>query len=135
MASIEAEHYQGDHSLLAFLDCSKCYERVGHALAGRRALRSGLAARVANMLFDMYKGRRHVKVARPKTGGHGLVAGCAFAKDILKAFLVPINEECPRGKPWDYVDGITGGIAPMAALCHDYAGGAGAAQSSGSKRH
>lgn len=109
-ASIEVKHYHGDHILLAFLDCSKSYERVGHALAGARALQSGLAARVANMAFDMYKGHRYVKVhgavARPRTGGHGPVAGCAFAKDMLKALLAPIKEECPRGKPRDYIDDI-----------------------------
>lgn len=105
-ASIEVMHYQVGHNLLAFLDCSNCYERVGHTLAGARALQSGLAARVANIIFDMYKGHRYIKahgaVARPRTGGHGLAAGCAFAKDTPKAFLTPIKEECPRGKPRDY---------------------------------
>lgn len=55
-ASIEVKRYLGDPSLLAFLDCRKCYERVGHALAGQRALQSGLAARVANMVFDIQGG-------------------------------------------------------------------------------
>lgn len=79
-------------------------------MVGARALQSGLAARVANMVFDMYKRHRYVKVhgavAGPRPGGHGLVAGCAFAKDIPKTF-----------KPQDYVDDITQEVsAPTAAL-------------------
>lgn len=55
-------------------------------------------------------GDRHLKahgaVVRPRTGGHGLVAGCALAKGILEAFLAPIKEGRPRGKPRDYVDDV-----------------------------
>lgn len=56
-ASIEVN--RGDHGLLGFLDGSKCYERVGHALAGHDALQPGLAARVANMVFDIYRTPRN----------------------------------------------------------------------------
>lgn len=99
-ASTETQHYHGEHSLLAFVDCSKCYERAGHALAGQRAFRSGLAVWVANMVFDAHKGHRHIKVygavARPRTGGNGLVAGCVFAKDILKAFWRRSKNNAPE---------------------------------------
>lgn len=61
-ALIEVKHCQGDQNLPAFLDRNECYERAGHALAGTRPSQSGLAARVANMVFDMYRGHRHVKV-------------------------------------------------------------------------
>lgn len=62
-------------------------------------------------MIDLYKGDRHVKacgaVAQPHNGNHGLVAGCAFAKDILKAFMATSKTECPEGKPREYVDYIT----------------------------
>ena len=91
--AVEVEHAgtQGRHALLAFLDCSKCYERVGHALAAERAARSGMPLRVLNMVMNIDSGprlvRAHGAVALPVLGHHGLIAGCAFAKDVLKAFL------------------------------------------------
>lgn len=39
----------------AFLDCSKCYEGVNHAVAMKRATKSGASIRMANTFFDMYE--------------------------------------------------------------------------------
>lgn len=47
----------------------------------------------------------HGAVAQPRRCNHGLVA--AFANELLKAFIGPIQQECPGGKPRYYVDGIT----------------------------
>lgn len=95
------QHMRGRHTLLAFL--SKCYERVGRALAGARAVASWIQGKVVNMVFDLHQGDRHVRahgaVAQPRRGNHGLVAGCAFAKDILKACTRPLKQECPGGRP------------------------------------
>lgn len=106
---------QGKHTLLAFLDCSKYYEIAGHNLAGDRAINTRLQARVANMVFDMYKRDRHVKphgtLAQPRTGNHGLVASCAFAKDTHKACTATLKNNCAEGRPRDYVDDI--------ALCEE----------------
>lgn len=70
--------------------CRKCYERTNHTLAGSRALASGLAVRVANMVVDMCTRFRHVNVqgvvSQIHSGDHGVVAGCVFAKDLLEAF-------------------------------------------------
>lgn len=63
---------QWAHSLLAFLDCSKCFQRVNHALAGTRAIVSGLVVSVANTALDMYDRFRHVKV-------HGAVSSLRWA--------------------------------------------------------
>lgn len=72
---------------------------------------TGQQPRVANMVFDMYTGDIHVKthgaVAQPRRGNHGLAAGCAFAKDILKAFMATLKTECPEGKPGDYAHNST----------------------------
>lgn len=77
---------------MAFLDCNNAtrYPMVNHTLMGTRAM----GVRLANMIFDMYIGAKHVKVhgagSRPKQGNNGLVAGCALAKELLKAFLGPV---------------------------------------------
>lgn len=55
-AGMEVAKFQGKHALLAFLDCSKRFERVGHKLAGDRAVATGLQSRIANMVFDMCTG-------------------------------------------------------------------------------
>lgn len=106
------QHDQGRNTSLAFLDCSKCYERAGHNVAGSRALLAGLPGRIANsVFFDMHGADRHIKaqgaVAPPRCGNRGLVAGCAFAKDILQAFLAEPLRQCPTGQPRDSVDDIT----------------------------
>lgn len=110
-ASIEQQHYQGRSTLMAFLDCSKCYERVGHITAGNLVLASRLPGRIANMIFNTYGAERYIKahgaVAQPRSGHRGLIAGCAFAKGILKAFLQTPLQRCPSRRPRDYVDDIT----------------------------
>lgn len=35
------------------------------------------------------------------------MAGCAFAKDMLKALLAQAKRQCPPGRPQDYVDDTT----------------------------
>lgn len=83
----------GKHMLFAVVD-----RPLGHAAAGKPAMDSGMAVCVANRVFDMCGGCRHVRahcaVAKPKVGRHGLVAGCAFAKDILKDFLGQAKHVC-----------------------------------------
>lgn len=76
----------------AFLGCNTYYESINHwTPRGARTTSSAMQTRVANLVFDMYKGdknvRAHGAVARPKKGNHGFVAGCVFAQDILKACL------------------------------------------------
>lgn len=55
---------------------------------------------------DRYS-KAHGAVAPPRRRHRGDVAGCAFAKDILKTFLAEPLRQCPTRHPWDYVDGIT----------------------------
>lgn len=63
------------------------------------------------MVFDMSQGDRYARVhgavAQPRRGKRGLGAICAFAQDILKAFIRPLKQECPGGRPRDYVDDVT----------------------------
>lgn len=85
--------------------------RKGGQTTGTRSKMSGLPGRVANLVFNMYAGRRHVKahgaVARPRRGNHGLAAACAFVKDLLKTFLAEPLQQCRMGKPRDCVGDIT----------------------------
>lgn len=106
--SIEAPHCEGKDSLLAFLDCSKCYERVKHALVGERALDTGLGGRLANMSFDLHKWPRHTEVhgvvTHSEFGNSGLVAGCVVAKYIPNSFLGAFKWECAETRPRDVGD-------------------------------
>jgi ribonuclease HI len=106
----ERAHCQGKYALFALLDCSKCYERVGHAKAGERARQMGLSASALNLIFGMYSGSRHVRVhgavAGSVSGFHGIVAGCAFAPDILKCFLTPASCSVKQTTFRSYVDDI-----------------------------
>ena len=90
---IEKAHWAGEHVLIAFLDCSKCYERIEHSIAGQDTVATGCPDTIANMVFHQYAGNRivraHGAAAKPLQGNHGLIAGCSYAKDILKAFLIP----------------------------------------------
>ena len=108
---MELSQWQGHHTLLALLDCSKCYERVEHRTAAARAEASGFPDTVLNLVMNMYSGprliRAHGAVSRPATGHHGLIAGCSFAKDLLKAFLATTALLDVPATFRDYVDDMT----------------------------
>ncbi len=95
----------------AILDCSKCYERVPHRLAARRALDLGVPPRLAQMLFDMYRAPRRVRVhgavSEAAVGHCGLPAGCAYAKDVLEGFLRPMAGHCTQCVFRGHVDDAT----------------------------
>ena len=115
----------GQHTLLALLDCSKCYERVEHRTAAARAVETGFPDTVLNLVMNMYSGprliRAHGAVSRTATGYHGLIAGCSFAKDLLKAFLTTTALLDVPATFRDYVDDMTllaHGASPQQAALH-----------------
>ena len=65
---------------------------------------------IANLVIDLYQGQRRIKVhgatSRTLRAKAGIIAGCAFAKDVLKAFLEP-TREVMQAECRDYVDDIT----------------------------
>ena len=73
-------------------------------------IQTGCHPKIANLVMDLYQGQRRIKVhgatSRTLRAKAGIIAGCAFANDVLKAFLELIKEvmqtECR-----DYVDDIT----------------------------
>ena len=91
--------------MTGYFDCSKFYERVRHKEAHQRAMQAGCPITIANRIFNQYCGYRTIRVHGADGGkvqaSAGLVAGCAFAKDVLKNFLVK------RRKVRDYLDDIT----------------------------
>ena len=103
----ELGKWQGEGSITAFLDC---YERVSHDKAYNRMIQTGCRPKIANLVMDPYQGQRRIKVhgatSKILRAKAGIIAVCAFAKDVLKAVLEPIKEvmeaECR-----DYVDDIT----------------------------
>lgn len=70
-----------------------------------------MALRTAKMVRYTYQRHRRVKahgaVAKPGAGNHGLLAGCAFAKDILKASLALVKKACEGERPKREVDDTT----------------------------
>ena len=95
-------------TIARFLDCSKCYERVSHEEAYKRTIESGCPVVLANIIFDQYGCTRIIRVhgaeGHAGVASSGLLAGCAFAKDILKGFLAPLIKGKPSRR--DYVDDI-----------------------------
>ena len=69
---------------------------------------TGCPATIINMAMHIYSGPRYLRahgaVAKAASGRHGLIAGCSFAKDILKAFLKPISALGRFTTFRDYVD-------------------------------
>lgn len=78
-----------------------------HRELGDHARRSGMPGRIANLVFDMYKGSRHTRahgaVARARHGSWGLVAGCFC---LFETHAEPLRQ-CPIGRPRGYVGDIT----------------------------
>ena len=107
-AQTEIAHWEGKHTVTAYLDCSKCYERIEHETAGHRAVATGCPVAIINMAMSIYSGPRYIRVhgavAKAARGRHGLIAGCSFAKDILKAFLRPTAALARVTVFRDYVD-------------------------------
>ena len=74
-------------------------------------VQSGCNPTIASLVMDFYQGERRIRVhgaiSQVMRSRAGLIAGCAFAKDVLKAFLEPIKNvmtaECR-----DHVDDIRG---------------------------
>ena len=46
---------KGEGTITAFLDCSKCYERVSHDVAFERTIQTGCNPTIADLVLDLYK--------------------------------------------------------------------------------
>lgn len=63
-ASTEIKQHEAKHMRLAFLGCGKHHETANHAVARDCTLGTGLSARAANMVLEMYNKDLHVKAHR-----------------------------------------------------------------------
>ncbi len=113
-AHAEVQAALGRTSASALLDCSKCYERVNHAVAARAVVRERFPARPAQLALDIYGASRFVRVAgataEPRRPVSGIVAGCGFAVGILQAVLAEplrvLQRRVPSAAPRTYVDDV-----------------------------
>eukprot|EP00972_Heterocapsa_arctica_P093779 13833116-Heterocapsa_arctica.AAC.1 len=87
----ELAKIRGKHFSAAYVDCSKCYERVDHNSAASAAVDTGCNSTVVALSFDMYKTPRIVQVHKSNTqpieANRGIIAGCAFTVHYLKAMI------------------------------------------------
>lgn len=86
-ASMEFLQDQGRRAMLAFLDCRKSKLGPSHG-------------RDPNQVEYMHLGGRHVKA-------HGAVARMHCCEGSPQAFLAEPLQQCPLGKPRDYVGDVT----------------------------
>jgi hypothetical protein len=86
MAAIRGKHFSA-----AYMDCSKCYERVDHKIAAEAALKTGCNPTIVALSFQMYKTDRIIQVHKSNTdpigAQRGILAGCAYAVHYLKAMI------------------------------------------------
>ena len=79
-------------------------------IAAQRARESGCPGQIVDLVIGMYQGPRRIRTQGASSeailGDAGLVAGCSFAKDFLKAFLKPARHAVTQCRFRDYVDDI-----------------------------
>ncbi|MCP4244117.1 MAG: hypothetical protein GY772_26500, partial [bacterium] len=83
----------GEHAAAAFLDVSKAYEGVDHALLAEAALAEGFPARIAHLAIAAYKGPRRVVLSGTPASTfalphRGIVAGCPVAVALMGLYLL-----------------------------------------------
>eukprot|EP00972_Heterocapsa_arctica_P067415 9949391-Heterocapsa_arctica.AAC.1 len=62
MARITGKRYSA-----AYIDCSKCYERVDHRVAATAAVKTGCNSTIVALSFDMYGTSRIIQVHKSNT--------------------------------------------------------------------
>ncbi|MCP4242104.1 MAG: hypothetical protein GY772_16225, partial [bacterium] len=83
----------GEHAAAAFLDVSKAYEGVDHALLAEAALAEGFPARIAHLAIAAYKGPRRVVLSGTPASTfalpyRGIIAGCPVAVALMGLYLL-----------------------------------------------
>eukprot|EP00972_Heterocapsa_arctica_P011605 1700397-Heterocapsa_arctica.AAC.1 len=58
---------RGNKFSAAYIDCSKCYERVDHKTAAPAAVKTGCNSTIVALSFDMYKTSRIIQVHKSNT--------------------------------------------------------------------
>ncbi|MCP4239057.1 MAG: hypothetical protein GY772_00675, partial [bacterium] len=104
-----------DEAAAAFLDISKAYEGIDHALLASAAVEHGFPPRLVWLAIEAYRGPRRVvlfgtpasRYAEPR---RGIIAGCPIAVALMSLYLLqPLRRLSPIGLSLSrgYVDDIT----------------------------
>ncbi|MCP4245298.1 MAG: hypothetical protein GY772_32580, partial [bacterium] len=83
----------GEHAAAAFLDVSKAYEGVDHALLAEAALAESFPARIVHLAIAAYRGPRRVVLSGTPASScayprRGIVAGCPVAVALMGLYLL-----------------------------------------------
>eukprot|EP00972_Heterocapsa_arctica_P080884 11920979-Heterocapsa_arctica.AAC.1 len=65
----ELARLKGMHFVAAYIDCSKCFERVNHKLAAEAAVATGCNRTIVTLAFGMYRKLRVTQVHTANTEG------------------------------------------------------------------
>eukprot|EP00972_Heterocapsa_arctica_P036272 5338036-Heterocapsa_arctica.AAC.1 len=65
----EFARLKGRHFAAAYIDCSKCYERVEHKVAAKAAVTTGCNSTIVSLSFSMYRTPRVIQVRKSNTDG------------------------------------------------------------------
>ena len=113
---LEAEYCRatGRSFAAVLLDLRKAFEITRHLVLVLRVKDAGFAAALARLALQLYCGPRVIALegaySRVVELRCTIVAGCAFATSLLKAYLLPIADKCvkiyPSIKLCVYVDDI-----------------------------
>ena len=78
---------QGDHTTTAFLDSPKCSERAPHVTAARRVVELGAPGKLAQLMFDVYRAPRRVRLcgasSAPATGSENVARTHSVFRGML----------------------------------------------------
>eukprot|EP00972_Heterocapsa_arctica_P090980 13424019-Heterocapsa_arctica.AAC.1 len=87
----ELARLKGRHFVAAYIDCSKCYERVDQKVAVEAAIATGCNRTIVSLAFGMYRKPRLIQVDKASVEGisanRGILAGCGYAVHFLKAMI------------------------------------------------
>ena len=87
----ELANLRGKCFSAAYIDCSKCYERVNHKAAATAAVETGCNPTIVALSFNMYKTPRVLQVhksnTKPIAANRGILAGCGVAVHYLKSMI------------------------------------------------
>eukprot|EP00972_Heterocapsa_arctica_P100988 14885453-Heterocapsa_arctica.AAC.1 len=82
---------RGKHFPAAYIDCSKCYERVDHRFPATAAVKTECNSTIVALSFDMYRTSRIIQVHKSNTqpieANRGILAGCGYAVHYVEAMI------------------------------------------------
>eukprot|EP00972_Heterocapsa_arctica_P038692 5701544-Heterocapsa_arctica.AAC.1 len=79
------------HFAAAYIERSKCYDRIGHKAAAEDAIATGRNKPIVALAFGMYRKPGIIQVHKANMEGipanREMIAGCGYAVHFLKAII------------------------------------------------